>query len=427
MNPAARRIQRIYLSLLSFNTLAASLIWGINTIFLLDAGLSNLEAFAANAFFTAGMVLFEIPTGVVADLKGRRLSYLLGTLTLAISTALYLVMWETAAPFWAWAVVSAFLGLGFTFFSGANEAWLVDAMNDAGYKGKMEAVFGKAQVAGGIAMLCGAIGGGVIAQLTNLGVPYMLRSAILVITFVLAFIYMKDRGFTPEKGKRPLRQIKTILHSSIENGLKNKPVRWIMLTAPFISGVSFYGFYALQPYLLELWGDREAYALAGVSAAILALAQVSGGMIAPYIGRVFNRRTTIMFAVTVLSTLVIALMGLLANFWAVIVLVMLWGLLSAAVTPVAQAYLNGLIPSKQRATVLSFNSLFGSSGGVAIQPALGKAADVWSYPASYLLGSAFQAVALPFAWLARRAAEKEPAKTADLIQKDENPVTAHPA
>ena len=49
------------------NTLAASLIWGINTIFLLDAGLSNLEAFAANAFFSAGMVLFEVPTGIVAD------------------------------------------------------------------------------------------------------------------------------------------------------------------------------------------------------------------------------------------------------------------------------------------------------------------------------------------------------------------------
>ena len=64
------------------NTLAASLIWGINTIFLLDAGLSNLEAFAANAFFTAGMVLFEVPTGIVADTIGRRVSYLLGTVTL---------------------------------------------------------------------------------------------------------------------------------------------------------------------------------------------------------------------------------------------------------------------------------------------------------------------------------------------------------
>ena len=127
MNKAARKVQRTYLTLLLFNTLAASLIWGINTLFLLDAGLNNLEAFAANAFFTAGFVLFEIPTGVVADLRGRRTSYLLGVLTLVISTLLYLFMWYVHAPFWAWAISSLFLGLGFTFLSGAFEAWLADA------------------------------------------------------------------------------------------------------------------------------------------------------------------------------------------------------------------------------------------------------------------------------------------------------------
>src|SRR5690348_5036289 len=106
------------------NTLAASFIWGINTIFLLDAGLSNFEAFAANACFTAGMVLFEVPTGVVADGVGRRASYLLGTVTLSLSTLLYVALWEVHAPFGAWAVASVLLGLGFTFFSGAVEAWL---------------------------------------------------------------------------------------------------------------------------------------------------------------------------------------------------------------------------------------------------------------------------------------------------------------
>ena len=80
--PTPRSIERSYLILMLGNTLAASLIWGINTIFLLDAGLSNFEAFAANAFFTAGMVLFEVPTGIVADTIGRRVSYLLGTVTL---------------------------------------------------------------------------------------------------------------------------------------------------------------------------------------------------------------------------------------------------------------------------------------------------------------------------------------------------------
>src|SRR6201991_3902050 len=101
-----RSVQRTYLILMFGNTLAASLIWGINTIFLLDAGLSNLEAFTANAFFTAGMVIFEVPTGIVADTAGRRLSYLLGTVTLAASTLLYVLLWQMDAPFWAWAAVS---------------------------------------------------------------------------------------------------------------------------------------------------------------------------------------------------------------------------------------------------------------------------------------------------------------------------------
>src|SRR6266516_2450400 len=104
--PTPRSIQRSYLLLLLGNTLATSFLWGINTIFLLDAGLSNLEAFAANAFFTAGMVLFEVPTGIVADTIGRRASYLLGTVTLTASTLLYVLLWQIESPFWGWAVVS---------------------------------------------------------------------------------------------------------------------------------------------------------------------------------------------------------------------------------------------------------------------------------------------------------------------------------
>ena len=116
----ARAVERTYLVLTLLTTLASSFIWGINTIFLLDAGLNNAEAFAANAFFTAGMVIFEIPTGVVADTRGRRLSFVLGTVTLLVATLLYLAMWQVHAPLWGWAIASILLGLGFTFFSGAT-------------------------------------------------------------------------------------------------------------------------------------------------------------------------------------------------------------------------------------------------------------------------------------------------------------------
>ena len=205
-----RAIQRTYFVLLLGNTLAASLIWGINTIFLLDAGLSNLEAFAANAFFTAGMVLFEVPTGIVADTVGRRASYLLGTLTLAGSTLLYVLLWQIEAPFWAWAIVSILIGLGFTFFSGAVEAWLVDALAATGFTGELEAVFARGQIVSGVAMLVGSVAGGFIAAQWSLGVPFVLRGVVLRRDVRRRLRVMRDIGFTPEKGGRPLAEMRRI-------------------------------------------------------------------------------------------------------------------------------------------------------------------------------------------------------------------------
>lgn len=402
MNKAARKVQRTYLTLLLFNTLAASLIWGINTLFLLDAGLNNLEAFAANAFFTAGFVLFEIPTGVVADLRGRRTSYLLGVLTLVISTLLYLFMWYVQAPFWAWAISSLFLGLGFTFLSGAFEAWLADALDYAGFKETLESVFAKGEIVEGSAMLVGSVAGGVIAQATNLGVPYGIRALLLVLNLIFALMLMRDVGFTPAKGKRATEEIKSILRASIKYGLSNRPVRWIMFSAPFTGGVTIYAFYAMQPYLLELYGNSTAYGIAGLAAAIVAGAQIAGGLLVPYLVKVFDRRTSVLIVSQVISVVVLAVIGFVPNFWVAVILLVFWGLMFSAVTPIRQGYVNALIPSQQRATVLSFDSMFGSTGGVVIQPVLGKAADVWGYPVSYQLCAVFQVFALPFTWWARR-------------------------
>jgi MFS family permease len=117
-------------------------------------------------------VLFEIPTGAMADVRGRRLSYLLGTLILMLSTLAYLALWARPSPFWAWAVASALLGLGFTFFSGAVQAWLVDALKASGFNGLLDSVFAKGEIVEGVAMLTGSVAGGYVAQLSNAGVPY---------------------------------------------------------------------------------------------------------------------------------------------------------------------------------------------------------------------------------------------------------------
>lgn len=402
MNPESRRVQRIYITLTLLNTLAASLIWGINTLFLLDAGLSNTQAFAANAFFTAGMVLFEIPTGLVADSRGRRTSFLLGTITLALSTLAYLYIWQISGPFWAWALSSVVLGLGFTFFSGAVEAWLVDALHFTKFKGNLENIFAKGQIASGVAMLSGSVAGGIIAQLSNLGVPYIIRAGILVLSFAVAFIVMKDIGFTPQKTKKPVKEIKNIFNLSVEHGIKNRKVRWIMLSSPFMAGISFYVFYAMQPYLLKLYGNPEAYSIAGLVAAIVAGAQIFGGLIIPKLISQFKRRTSVLLTGYIISCLVLISFGVVSNFAVAIGLIVIWAVIFAMAMPVRQAYLNGAIPSKQRATVLSFDSLISSTGGVVFQPGLGKVADVYSYSTSYIVSGIISAGSLPFMLLARK-------------------------
>ncbi len=404
-----RHVQRTYLILILLQTLAASLIWGINTLFLLDAGLSLTEAFVANAAFTAGMVIFEVPTGVIADTFGRQTSFILGAATLLVTTAAYLGLWYVEAGIWWWILVSALIGLGFTFFSGATEAWLVDALAATGYDGATEAVFGKGQAVSGAATLIGTIGGGFLGQI-SLGLPYIARSALLLVVIVAAWIWMKDIGYQPVRGVAVGPRVQSILRASIEHGLGNRPIRLFMFGAPFAAGIGIWVFYAFQPYLLELFGDPDATYLAGIAAAVFAVAQMVGGASVNLMRRLFKTRTAVIVLEIVIAGLALVGVGLAemlpvpAGFWVAIGLLTLTAMVWALSAPMQQAYMNDCIPSEQRATVLSFASLMGSAGGVVSQPALGRVADVYSLGTAYVVSGVVYALRLPFILGVRRMA-----------------------
>jgi MFS family permease len=232
---------------------------------------------------------------------------------------------------------------------------------------------------------------------------------------------MHDLGFTPQRG-RVLPETRRIAAASVRYGLAVRPVRWLMVAALFTGGVGIYVGYALQPHLLDLWGDEEAYGIAGLSAALLAAAQIAGGLVMPWIRRLFRRRTGMILAMSAAGVLAVLLIALVPSFWVVLVLIMAWGLAWAAVTPVRQAYLNGMIPSRERATILSFDSLMASTGGVVAQPALGRSADVWGYPASFGISAVVAAGALPFVWLSRR--ERAAADIEQTLSPGDAPATA---
>jgi MFS family permease len=274
-------------------------------------------------------------------------------------------------------------------------------------------------------MLKCSVLGGIVAQASSLGMPYVIRAILLGVALVAALVFMRDLGFKARTDISTTDAVREIARGSIDGGLRNPPVRWLMLAAPFTGGVGFYVFYAMQPYLLELFGDPTAYSIAGLAAAIVAGSQIVGGLSVPFVRRFFSLRTNAIFlfvAIEVLALAGLAVVGFnqqelgITAFYLAIVLLVVWALVGSVSRPIRQAFLNGLIPSQQRATVLSFDSLMGSVGGAVAQPVLGRVADVSGYAASYLVSGVINALALPFVFLARREhALSDPIHPADPV------------
>lgn len=139
----SRHVARTYYVIAGVHTLSASLIWGVNTMFLLGAGLSLMQAFLANAIFTGSMALFEVPTGIVADTRGRRASFLISVALLIAGTLAYVAVGAFGGGMTGIVAASVVLGLGYTFYSGAVEAWLVDALKSTGYSDPVDRVLAR--------------------------------------------------------------------------------------------------------------------------------------------------------------------------------------------------------------------------------------------------------------------------------------------
>jgi MFS family permease len=398
----SQQVIRSYLVIAGLYTLSASLIWGVNTLFLLDTGLDILGVFVANAVFTGSMALFEIPTGVLADTRGRRTSFLLSVAVVLLGTLGYVGTSAAGGSLLLFSLMSVVLGLGFTFYSGAVEAWLVDALNATGYAGQLDQVFARGSIVSGAAMLVGTVGGGLLGSL-DLSVPFLARAGLLAAVFGIAFFTMHDVGFAPRaKSTALLAEMRTIAQVSITYGWRERSVR-LLTIASFIQGIFLaWGFYAWQPYFLELLGREEATWVAGIIAALISLSTIAGNTVVEWFTRYCGRRTTLMLWAAGILTAAAVGVGLAGSFWLAVVLFLLVMAAMGVIGPVRQAYLHEFIPSEQRATVISFDALVGSAGSVVGQTGLGYLSQIRSIADGYVVGGLVTLLVLPVLGVLRR-------------------------
>ncbi len=399
----SQKIIRSYLTISGTYTLSASLIWGVNTLFLLDAGLDIFGVFVANAVFTGSMALFEIPTGVLADTWGRRISFLFSVAIVMGGTLGYVGVAALGGGLRMFCLMSTILGLGYTFYSGAVEAWLVDALHATDFTGQLDKVFARGAMVSGAAMLIGTVGGGLLGSL-DLSLPFLARAGLLAIVFGIAVFTMKDIGFTSRAlhvASFP-KEMKIIARAGIQHGWREPSVRWLMV-ATFVQSIFMaWGFYAWQPYFLDLLEKKEATWVAGIIAALISLSTIAGNSIVEWFTRYCGRRTTLLLWAGGVSAVASAGVGIATSFWLAVPLYLVVMVAMGVMMPVKQAYMHQVIPSEQRATVISFDSLIGSGGSAGGQAGLGYLSQARSISHGYVVGGLVTLLVLPVQVMLRR-------------------------
>ena len=418
---AGGRVANVYYVTSALFTLAASIIWGVNTLFLLDAGLDIFQVMIVNATFSAGQIVFEVPTGVIADTLGRRFSFLLGICALILGTLAYVGSASFEWGLVGFILASIVLGFGYTCQTGAVDAWLVDALDHTRYPMRKDQVFARGGMVNGVSMLVGTLGGGLLGQL-DLAVPYLVRTGFFFGAFAVTFIFMRDLGFEP----RPLRlecfadETRKIFRAGVTYGWRHPVVRPLLFVS-LADGLLLWDlFYASQPYALELLGREDLIWVAGAVTALFALSGVIGnGCVGPISRTRIGSKPALVLALAsggmALSAVGMGVTGLVAppeggipGFAVAALLLASFSLLYGIVVPIRQAYINDFIPSAQRATVLSVDSFFGDVGAVIGQPGLGYAARTTSKALAYALGGLVYSVAVPLYRRAGRVSEREP-------------------
>jgi MFS family permease len=390
-----QRVIRGYLVISGLFTLSASLIWGINTLFLLDAGLSIFQVFVANAVFTAAMALFEIPTGVVADTRGRRASFLLSEAIIAVGTLAYVGVAAISGGLLLFCAAGVVLGLGYTFYSGAVEAWLVDALKATGYERELDGVFARASMVSHVAMILGTVGGGLLGTI-DLSIPYLVRVALILISLAIGFRIMHDIGFEPRTMHLHgiVGEMRKVGRAGLTFGWQKPAVRLLLMESFVTWGFFAWAWYAWQPYFLELYGS-DAIWVSGLIAALFSLAGIAGNALVGRLATPGRRRTTILLVAGAVTTSAMVATGVVRSFWVTVPIFLLGAVAGGVLQPVRQTYLHRSIPSSERATLVSFDSLVGSLGSVGGQTGLGYLSQERSVPAGFVVGGLVTILTLP--------------------------------
>ena len=373
-----KQTMRCFRLLLGLYVFSQALHSATYVLFLQKNGLDLFQVNLVNFCFFTTLFAFEIPTGAFADVFGRKPSFLVACALWAIGLAIY--GWSTTI--WGFIASELLLAIGATFFSGAFEAWYVDSIAFHGQEAELQRFLSHKeqleQWVGIAAMMTGAM----IAEI-NLAFPWFLGSFTMLLAFFAAIAFMREDYFTRNSASMRvgLAEIKRTAKVSVEYGLKNPAVRFLIFVGTF-------QFFAMQPSNM-FWAPyfanfTSSFIVIGIVRVVMQLAIIAGALYSTHFASKFSDYRIAILSAQMLIAVSLAVSGL-PWFAASLGLFLTHEVGRGIFAPIKSKFLHANIPSSERATISSFESLFNHLGGAVGLLLAGLVGNYWGIPASWFL------------------------------------------
>lgn len=372
------RTERTYYLVASLYNASWSGIGPIYALFLIERGLDLFQASMVLVTFLVTAFLFEVPTGAVADVFGRKVSFLLSCLVRAVAFGLY----SFADSFLAFVVAEFIDAIGTTLATGALDAWAVDGMRDEGDDGPRQRFFARAQFLTRAWMILFGVIGGYLAGY-GLHWPWLLGVALFLTTAALGFWLMEDRRPTQAEvaARRGVAAMVRDVATEVRTHAVMRSLCLVTLTAAFAWMPVIHTW---QPHLRTM--HAEGYAIMGWIWALINLAAMGGSALLPWLLQL--PREHVLAVTTGLRAAVIGLAATSETIAPVVVGLLVFEVGNGLTEPVLQAWMNEHAEAERRATVLSVRQMSFTLGG-----AMGLC----------VLGLISREIGIPYAWMVAAA------------------------
>jgi MFS transporter, DHA3 family, tetracycline resistance protein len=377
--------------------LSAMLFQSIVTIYVVYyatvVGLDPLQIVLIGTLFEVTIFLFEIPTGVVADLYSRRLSILIG---LCLTGAALLI--EGFIPVFSVILVAeVIMGIGATFLSGATQAWITDEIG-------VDAV-GKAFLrAAQIRILCGMIGIvlSVILASIALALPFITAGALFLMLTLFLIVVMPETGFQQQENRATWQTMGATFREGLRL-VRIRPALFLILAIEFVFAFHTEGFDHLwQKHLLDnftfpaldglnpvVWFGVIAF---GANVCSIGLHEIARRRVDFNSHAGVSRSLMLLYAVIAVGIVVFSLTGHLyvamAAYWLVTAL-------RSTARPINEAWLNQNIEPRTRATMFSMMGQVGSFGETIGGMPVGAVGKVFSLRLALFSSAGILTLTLP--------------------------------